>query len=103
AQTLDAHPDAVMASACHPIENLAALTNPNVVKVVCDENGYALYFSRAPIPWPREEMAKRASGRLRAWHHIGLYAYRAAFVAQYAAWSPGPLEEAEQLEQLRVL
>src|ERR1051325_4483470 len=103
AQTLDGHPDAVMASACHPIANLEALTNPNVVKVVCDEKGCALYFSRAPVPWPREQRARRAAGSVQALHHIGLYAYRAAFVTRYAAWAPCPLEEVEQLEQLRVL
>jgi 3-deoxy-manno-octulosonate cytidylyltransferase (CMP-KDO synthetase) len=103
AETLAQHPDAMVATACHAIHDLDALTNPNVVKVVRDEKGFALYFSRAAIPWPRELMAGQAAGPVRAFRHIGLYAYRAGFVRRYAAWPPCPPEEAEQLEQLRVL
>jgi len=88
---------AVVATAAHPISGLAEFNNPNVVKVVTDARGHALYFSRAPIPYPRDGAAPRA------FRHIGLYAYRAGFVGRYVGWSPCPPEEAEQLEQLRVL
>jgi 3-deoxy-manno-octulosonate cytidylyltransferase (CMP-KDO synthetase) len=103
ADLLAAHPAAVMATACHAITSRDEFMNPNVVKVVTDHEGYALYFSRAPIPWPREAMAARAGGPLKAFRHIGLYAYRAGFVARYAGWSACPLETTESLEQLRVL
>lgn len=102
AQKLEQHSDAVVATACHAIHDRDTLMNPNVVKVVCDAKGFALYFSRAAIPWPREVMAGRG-GSFRAYRHIGLYAYRAGFVRRYAAWPVCPPEEAEQLEQLRVL
>lgn len=95
--------EAVMATACHPISDAETLQNPNAVKVVCDARGYALYFSRAPIPWPRDHMAGDGSGPIRAARHIGLYAYRAGFVARFCGWEPCVLEELEQLEQLRVL
>jgi len=103
ADTLAAHADAVVATACHAIDDPAEFTNPNVVKTVLDARGYALYFSRAPIPWPREGMADKKQGPIHAYRHIGLYAYRAGFVRRYASWSPCQPEEAEQLEQLRVL
>ncbi len=89
--------EAAVATACHPIGDPAEFANPNIVKVVTDARGYALYFSRAPIPYPRD------GGLPAACRHIGLYAYRAAFVARYIALPPCPLEETEQLEQLRVL
>jgi len=100
---LAARPAAVMATACHAITDRADFLNPNVVKVVSDHEGHALYFSRAPIPWPRDVMAGKASGPIKAFRHIGLYAYRAGFVARYAAWPACPLETTESLEQLRVL
>ena len=103
AEKLTPHADAMVATACHAINDLDALTNHNVVKVVRDERDYALYFSRAAIPWPRELMAGQAAGSVQAFRHIGLYAYRAGFVRRYAAWPVCPPEEAEQLEQLRVL
>ena len=104
ADSLATHPDAVVATACCPMTDPYEFGNPNVVKVVMDEAGYALYFSRAPIPWPRERMAAGASDKpIMAYRHIGLYAYRAGFVKEYAGWKPCPPEQAEQLEQLRVL
>ena len=103
ASMLAKHDDAVVATACHAIHDRATLDNPNVVKVVCNEKGYALYFSRAAIPWPRELTSGKGGGDIRAFRHIGLYAYRAGFVSRYASWPPCPPEEAEQLEQLRVL
>lgn len=103
AETLASHKEAQVATACHAIHDRETLINPHVVKVVCDAKGYALYFSRAAIPWPREIMAGKGAGSIKAFRHIGLYAYRAGFVRRYASWPPCPPEEAEQLEQLRVL
>jgi len=105
ARQLVVHEDAVMATLAHPIHDHADFVNPNVVKVVSDEAGYALYFSRAPIPWPRDAFAAQQAmpaghGALR---HIGLYAYRAGFLRLYARLDASPLEQAEMLEQLRVL
>jgi 3-deoxy-manno-octulosonate cytidylyltransferase (CMP-KDO synthetase) len=98
ADTLAASDAAAVATACHAITDVAEFNNPNVVKVVRDTNGFALYFSRAPIPFPR------AAGQgVRAHRHIGIYAYRAGFIACYAAWPVCPPEEIEALEQLRVL
>jgi 3-deoxy-manno-octulosonate cytidylyltransferase (CMP-KDO synthetase) len=97
ADALASHPDAVVATACFPIRDGTELHNPNVVKVVFDSRGYALYFSRAPIPFPRD------GGLSPAYRHIGLYAYRAGYVATYVGLDPSPHEQAEQLEQLRVL
>ncbi|HUW27910.1 MAG TPA: 3-deoxy-manno-octulosonate cytidylyltransferase [Sulfuriferula sp.] len=105
ARELQLHPEAVMATACHAIHDYATLTNPNVVKVVMDALGYALYFSRAPIPWPRDAFAAGQSlpDGLPVFRHIGLYAYRAGFLRQYAGLTPAPVERFESLEQLRVL
>ena len=99
------HNDAVMATLAHPIHDQADFINPNVVKVVADEAGYALYFSRASIPWPRDAFAAQAGipMNLGALRHIGLYAYRADFLRTYASLAPSPLERFEMLEQLRVL
>jgi len=73
--------------------------SPNVVKAVCDKNGYALYFTRAAVPHARDSNAPPAI----ALRHIGIYAYRAGFVGRYVDMPPSPLEDVEQLEQLRVL
>ncbi|HET9122718.1 MAG TPA: 3-deoxy-manno-octulosonate cytidylyltransferase [Acidiferrobacteraceae bacterium] len=98
-------PDCPMATVAAPIRDYDSLLNPNIVKVVRDRAGRALYFSRAPIPWPRDcqEHELGTTVPVQAWHHIGLYAYRAGFVRQYAAWPRSPLEDIEMLEQLRVL
>ena len=105
ARQLVLHDDAVMATLAHPIHDHADFVNPNVVKVVADEAGYALYFSRAPIPWPRDAFAARLPmpHELGALRHIGLYAYRAGFLRTYAGLASSPLERHEMLEQLRVL
>jgi 3-deoxy-manno-octulosonate cytidylyltransferase (CMP-KDO synthetase) len=103
AEKLASHKEAQVATACHAIHDRETLINPHVVKVVCDAKGYALYFSRAAIPWPRDRMAGKDDAAIQAYRHIGLYAYRAGFVRRYASWPPCPPEEAEQLEQLRVL
>ncbi len=100
AQHLANSADAVMATACHRIHDEASFLNPNIVKVVIDANGYALYFSRAPIPYPRDESYKTP---IQAYRHIGIYAYRVGFLKQYAALTITELEKIESLEQLRVL
>ncbi len=101
---------AAVATACCPIGKAAELFNPNAVKVVLDARGQALYFSRAPIPWDRDRFAKSAgartsmAGAVANWYrHIGIYAYRVSFLERYGALAPSPLEQAEALEQLRVL
>ena len=105
AQQLATHEDAVIATLAHPITEHTDFTNPNVVKVVCNAHGYALYFSRAPIPWPRDVLASgtQITSDLPVLRHIGLYAYRAGFLKTYAQLSASPLERCEMLEQLRVL
>jgi 3-deoxy-manno-octulosonate cytidylyltransferase (CMP-KDO synthetase) len=105
AQHLHDHPDCAIATACHPIHAEADMRNPNIVKAVLNKNGNALYFSRAPIPWPRDAYARQQPlpddiGVLR---HIGIYAYRAAFLKTYGQLTPAPIEMAESLEQLRAL
>jgi len=103
ADALVMHPLAVMATASHAMTRREDFINPNIVKVVADQEGMALYFSRAPIPWPRDAMAGTSTTSIKAFRHIGIYAYRAGFVARYARWPVCPLEVTESLEQLRVL
>jgi 3-deoxy-manno-octulosonate cytidylyltransferase (CMP-KDO synthetase) len=100
AEHLAGNTEAVMATACHPIHDEAAFLNPNIVKVVIDHHGNALYFSRAPIPYPRDDQYKQ---HIQAFRHIGIYAYRVGFLKQYADLSVTALEKIESLEQLRVL
>ncbi|ADJ27218.1 3-deoxy-manno-octulosonate cytidylyltransferase [Nitrosococcus watsonii] len=108
AEDLETHPEADIATLCVPIANQEELFDPNIVKVVRDTQGYALYFSRAPIPWAREDFAAKTTES--SWptscpyyRHIGLYAYRAGFLRRYPRLPASPLEQAECLEQLRVL
>ena len=106
ARELECDADAAVATACHLIESIEDFLNPNVVKVVRDARGHALYFSRAPIPWPRDAFAvdrRDLPEGLDARRHIGIYAYRVAFLRRYGALGPSPNEEIESLEQLRVL
>lgn len=104
AALLAAQPDCVMATAAHAIDDAADWRNPNVVKVVLDARGRALYFSRAPIPhWRDAPTAAALPPQATALRHIGLYAYRAAFLRRFPTLAPAPLESAEMLEQLRVL
>ena len=97
--------DAVMSTACHAIHSKADFVNPNVVKVVLDAQGHALYFSRAPIPYPRDSfVADHALPvDMPAYRHIGIYAYRAGFLNEYASIPQAAIERFESLEQLRVL
>lgn len=93
-----------MATAAHRIHDFEEFMNPNAVKVVLDKNRNALYFSRAPMPYPRDAMLKgEQSVPENALRHIGIYAYRAGFLQRYAEMDVSPLETAESLEQLRVL
>jgi 3-deoxy-manno-octulosonate cytidylyltransferase (CMP-KDO synthetase) len=87
-----------MGTLAAPVEEIADLANPNVVKVVVDQAGFALYFSRLPVPFVRDGQ----SGVLR-YRHLGLYVYRREFLLGLARLAPTPLEQAEKLEQLRVL
>jgi len=89
-----------MTSLRSPIRGAEDLHDPNVVKVVVDREDFALYFSRAPIPWVRDTGGTTA---MEAWRHIGLYGYRRTFLPQFAAMAPTPLERLERLEQLRAL
>lgn len=105
AQNLADHADAAIATACHPIQDKPSMLNPNIVKVVTDKHGYALYFSRAPIPYPRDAFAAGADipAGLPVFRHIGIYAYRAAFLKSYSSLPPAGIETFEALEQLRAL
>jgi 3-deoxy-manno-octulosonate cytidylyltransferase (CMP-KDO synthetase) len=108
AALLAEHPDCVMATAAHPLSTLADYVNPNIVKVVLDAAGRALYFSRAPLPWQRDGNGTADGVRVlptdpAPLRHIGLYAYRAGFLRRFPTLQPAPLERAEALEQLRVL
>lgn len=109
-------PDADMSTTCEPITDLRCeLLNPNIVKVVLAENGYALYFSRSAMPWPREASlcydgdaneAIEAEPELLRGHyrkHTGLYVYRRDFLLKFASWAQTRLEKLEMLEQLRAL
>mgnify|MGYP005838246425 CR=1 FL=1 len=95
-------PDIPMATARRVITDPETIANPNAVKVVCDARGRALYFSRLPIPYIRDD-AVRAERPPCYWVHVGLYVYRREFLLKYAQWQPTPLEQLEKLEQLRVL
>ncbi len=105
AQHLHEHPECAIATACHPIHDEASMRNPNIVKAVLDKDGNALYFSRAPIPWPRDAYAANQPLPLsvNVLRHIGIYAYRASFLREFGELTPAPLEQVESLEQLRAL
>lgn len=107
AANLHAHRAAAIATACHPITTTAEFTNPNVVKVVLDHAGYALYFSRAPIPYARDAFAKgmpkRPPVKLPAYRHLGIYAYRCEFLRAFKSLRKASIEAFEALEQLRAL
>jgi 3-deoxy-manno-octulosonate cytidylyltransferase (CMP-KDO synthetase) len=124
AEHLHSHPECAIATACHVIHDEASMRNPNIVKTVLDKNGNALYFSRAPIPYPRDafRVLPSSEGRddcpssprgevrrgelpvdLPVLRHIGIYAYRASFLRAYSRLAPCALEHFEALEQLRAL
>ncbi len=115
ARQLQARPDCDIATVAHPLHGLDQLFDPNVVKVVTDASGLALLFSRAPIPWSRDQFGDAWRGLggggagaplpegLPALRHVGLYAYRAGFLQRFRQLAPAPIELAEKLEQLRAL
>jgi len=104
ADNLAARRDIGMATLAVPIESAEEAFNPNAVKVVMDAQGYALYFSRATIPWDRDRFAaSRETIGDSFLRHIGIYGYRAGFIRRYVSWETSPLEQIEMLEQLRVL
>jgi 3-deoxy-manno-octulosonate cytidylyltransferase (CMP-KDO synthetase) len=111
AHTLARRTAASIATACHPIADPAEAFNPNVVKVVTDHGGYALYFSRAPVPFARDAWSAQLGVSvpmelpegLPCYRHIGIYAYRAGFLREYTKLAPAPVERFEALEQLRAL
>jgi len=103
ADLLHARDDCVMSTVAHAIDDAAEYANPNVVKVVCDATGRALYFSRASIPHWRDRPDTSALSAPPPLRHVGLYAYRAAFLRRFPALAHAPLEALESLEQLRVL
>ena len=104
ADNLAARRDVGMATLAVPIESAEEAFNPNAVKVVMDAQGYALYFSRATIPWDRDRFAaSRETIGDSFLRHIGIYGYRAGFIRRYVSWQTSPLEQIEMLEQLRVL
>jgi 3-deoxy-manno-octulosonate cytidylyltransferase (CMP-KDO synthetase) len=97
---------APMATLATPISTIEDLLNPNCVKVVGSADGHAIYFSRAPIPWPRDAFAhtrEHLPDTVTFLRHIGIYAYRAGFLRKFAGLAPTPAERAESLEQLRAL
>jgi len=124
AEHLHNHPECAIATACHALHDEASLRNPNIVKTVLDKNGNALYFSRAPIPWPRDAFMVLPSSKgrddcpspprgevrrgelpkgLPVLRHIGIYAYRVSFLRAYGQLAPAAIEQFEALEQLRAL
>lgn len=106
AGNLAATPAAGVATLAEPIRSLADFRNPNIVKVVAAESGLARYFSRAPIPWPRDAFAAELDSLpagLEPRRHIGIYAYRVALLDRFVGWPVAPLEQFESLEQLRFL
>jgi 3-deoxy-manno-octulosonate cytidylyltransferase (CMP-KDO synthetase) len=100
---LEDDPQAAMATLATPLRDAQAYRSPNVVKVVCDQAGHALYFSRAPIPFGRDAEPDFQACPPLVLQHVGLYAYRRAFLFRLAALPPAPLEQVEKLEQLRAL
>ncbi len=105
AQHLHDHPECAIATACHPIHDEASMRNPNIVKVVLDHQSNALYFSRAPIPWPRDAYGagQPLPKDVNVLRHVGIYAYRASFLRHFGQLAPSYLEQTESLEQLRAL
>lgn len=105
AEQLMANPTALMTTLCSRITDVEEINDPNLVKVVMDQNGFALYFSRSTIPYVANHIAglNELANKSPYFGHIGVYAYQAGYVKNYVALSPSPLEQLERLEQLRVL
>ena len=110
AQELAARPDCALATACQPLNDAADLFNTNIVKVVLDARNTALYFSRASIPWARDAFTHAGGAGVQAipaglpvYRHMGIYAYRVAFLNLFPTLASAPIEQFEALEQLRAL
>lgn len=105
ADLLRLRPEASMSTAAHPLHEVADFLNPNVVKVVLDARGLALYFSRAPIAWWRDGFAQGVTAlpEPAPLRHIGIYAYRVGFLRQFPKLAQAPIEVTEALEQLRAM
>jgi len=105
AALLEGKPQASMSTAAHPIDSMAEFVDPNVVKTVLDAQGFALYFSRAPIPWWRDGFAagNPALPDPRPLRHVGIYGYRAGFLRRFPGLPQAAMEQSEALEQLRAL
>mgnify|MGYP006281753321 FL=1 len=100
---LEHHPEAEMGTLAHPLDSEKTWRDPNAVKVVLDQTGSALYFSRSPIPYVRDSSDWMADTPCRPLRHMGIYSYRRDFLLKYSEMPPSPLERAEKLEQLRAL
>jgi len=106
AEDLVRHPGASITTLCEPIDTIADLFDPHIVKVVMDRDGYALYFSRATIPWDRDAFAVTTEdlpAGSEHFRHVGIYAYSAGFIREYVRWPACHLERTEALEQLRAM
>lgn len=106
AEVLASQQQAGIATLAAKIIDMEEIFNPNAVKVVLNKDGYALYFSRAQIPWDRDgfkDQGRHISGKMTYLRHIGMYAYRVDFLQRYCQWEPSMLESIESLEQLRIL
>lgn len=106
AENLAKNPQAGVSTLCEPIGTVADFLNPNAVKVVSDKQGMACYFSRAPVPWPRDHFQAGQTSMPEldlARRHIGIYGYRVAQLNSFVTWPVAPLEQAESLEQLRFM
>lgn len=105
AHSLISHDNVLVATLCEKISTPAILFDPGNVKVAMNKRGYALYFSRAPIPWEQGNFPLSEDGTIQGAHfrHIGIYAYRVAFLQKYLLWDPCEIEQQESLEQLRAL
>lgn len=101
ASALNEHQEAGISSLYHRIHDEAEWQNPNAVKVVTDEDGYALYFSRSPVPW--QESPAKTGNPLQAKRHVGIYGYRVSTLNAFVSWRPATLERSERLEQLRAM
>jgi len=107
ARDLEGQDTVKVASVCEPITSIDDIFDPNIVKVVLNHRNFALYFSRAPIPWQRGAFDRQDPSKIELngnyFRHIGLYAYRVGFLNSYIDWSDAPIENIESLEQLRIL
>jgi 3-deoxy-manno-octulosonate cytidylyltransferase (CMP-KDO synthetase) len=106
AANLEANIQAGVATLCEPVNTVEDFCNASVVKLVADAEGLARYFSRAPIPWPRDQFADNSNAMPEpniARRHIGIYAYRVAELTRFVGWPVAPTEQAESLEQLRFI